>query len=193
MRTLLDFVPIVLFFVAYKLHAWFGIDKEEAIYFATPILMSATALQMALIYAIDRKLTAMQKVTLGMVLVFGSVTLALHDKRFVMWKPTVLWLAIALGMAVAQWRMKINFLKSTMGVQLELPDSVWHKLSVAWVSFFVFLAGSNALVVAFWSEEDWVNFKVWGFGFWLVFFVGQGLFIAPYLPGDEKPDGGPTP
>ena len=65
MRTLLDFIPILLFFAAYKLHAWFGIGKDEALYFATPVLMGATAVQMAIIYAMDRKLTTLQKITLG--------------------------------------------------------------------------------------------------------------------------------
>ena len=41
MRTLLDFIPILLFFAAYKLHAWFGIGKDEAMFFATPVLMGA--------------------------------------------------------------------------------------------------------------------------------------------------------
>ena len=189
MRTLLDFIPILLFFGAYKLHAWFGIDKDEAIYFATPILMLATCLQMAIVVAIDRKLSTMHKVTLGMVLVFGSITLALHDPRFVMWKPTVLWVAFAVAMAIAHWGMKKNFLKATMGSQLELPEAVWHKLNVAWMGF---LAAINAFVVSFYTEEEWVNFKVWGYGFWLVFFVGQALFLAPHLQVDEKTDGGPT-
>ena len=191
MRTLLDFIPILLFFAAYKLHAWFGVGKEEAIYFATPILMLATCLQMAIVYALDRKLTTMHKVTLGMVLVFGSITLALHDKRFVMWKPTVLWVAFAVAMAIAHWGMHKNFLKSTMGSQLELPEKVWQNLNIGWMAFFLFLAAVNAFVVMLYSEEDWVNFKVWGYGFWLVFFLGQGLYIAPHMAVEEEPLQGP--
>ncbi len=49
MKTFLDFIPILLFFAAYKLHYLFGIPKDEAIYFATPVLMAATVAQMAII------------------------------------------------------------------------------------------------------------------------------------------------
>ena len=76
MKTFLEFIPILLFFAAYKLHAWFGVSKDEAIYFATPVLMAATVVQMAVLYWIDRKLSALQKITLGMILVFGGITLA---------------------------------------------------------------------------------------------------------------------
>ena len=66
MKIFLDFFPILLFFAAYKLHDWFGVGKDEAIYFATPVLMGATVLQMSIIYAMDKKLTTMHKVTLAL-------------------------------------------------------------------------------------------------------------------------------
>ncbi|MDR7305238.1 septation protein A [Rhodoferax saidenbachensis] len=193
MKTLLDFIPILLFFAAYKLHAWFGVGKDEAIYFATPVLMAATVVQMAIIYWIDRKLTALQKITLGMILVFGGITLALHDKRFIMWKPTVLYAGMAIALAVAIWGMKNNFLKSMLGSQLELPDSVWHKLNVAWVFYTAFMAISNGYVAMYYSEDAWANFKLWGYVFPLVFLIGQGLYIAPHLKNDEPSEDSPSP
>jgi intracellular septation protein len=190
MRTLLDFLPILLFFSAYKLHHWFDVGQDEAIYFATPVLMVATSVQMAILYAYDRKLSTLHKVTLGMVLVFGSITLVLHNKQFIMWKPTVMYLAIALAMAVALWGMQKNFFKSMLGSQLDLPERVWHNLGVAWIGFALFLAGINAYVVSFYTEEDWINFKIWGYGFWLIFFVGQVFYIAPHLKTDENQEPG---
>ena len=53
--------------------------------------MAATVVQMAIIYATERKLQAMQKATLVLILLFGTLTLALHDDRFIKWKPTVLY------------------------------------------------------------------------------------------------------
>lgn len=192
MRTLLDFIPILLFFAAYQLHAWFGIGKEEALYFATPVLMGATAVQMAIIYAMDRKLTTLQKITLGLILVGGGLTLALHDKRFVMWKPTVLYAGMAIALAIAVWVKKNNFLKSMLGSQLDLPDAVWHKLNLAWVGYTAFMAISNAYVAIYFSEEAWVNFKIWGYVFPLAFLIGQGFYIAPHLRDEKKPDEEPT-
>jgi intracellular septation protein len=185
MRALLDFIPILLFFAAYKLHDLFGIGKDEAIYFATPVLMAATALQMAIVYALDKKLTALQKITLGMILVFGGITLVLHDKRFIMWKPTVLYAGMAIALAVSIWGMGKNFLKSMLGSQLALPDGVWHKLNIAWVVYTAFMAISNGYVAAYYSEDAWANFKIWGYVFPLAFLIGQGLYIAPHLKADE--------
>lgn len=193
MKIFIDFFPILLFFAAYKLHAWFGVGKDEAIYFGTQVLMGATVVQMAVIYWIDRKLTALQKITLVMILVFGGITLALHDKRFIMWKPTVLYAGMAIALAVAIWGMKSNFLKSILGSQLTLPDAVWHKLNVAWVAYTAFMAISNGYVVMYFSEDAWANFKVWGYVFPLVFIIGQGIYITPHIQANDTPDTEPKP
>jgi len=193
MKILLDFLPILVFFAAYKLHDLFGVGKEEAIYFATPVLMAATVFQMSVIYAIDRKLTKLHQVTLVAVLVFGGVTLALHDKRFIMWKPTILYAGIALALAYALWVRKNNFLKSMLGSQLQLPDLVWHNLNVVWVIYSAFMATSNGVVALYFSEEAWLNFKLWGYVFPLSFIVGQGIYIAQYLEPDEVHNADPEP
>ena len=181
MKIILDFLPLLLFVGAYRLHAEFGISKDEAMYFATPVLMAATTLQMFIIYYIDRKLTVMHKITLGMVLVFGGITLALHDKRFIMWKPTVLYAGMAVALAISEWAMKRNILKAMLGSQLELPDRVWVKLNLAWIVYCAFMALSNAYVALYYSEEAWANFKVWGYIFPLVFIIGQGIYISPHI------------
>jgi len=186
MKTLLDFIPILLFFAAYKLHAWFGVSKDEAMFFATPVLMAATAVQMAIIYYLDRKLSTLQKVTLGMILVFGSITLLLHDKRYIMWKPTVLYAGMSIALAVAVWVMKKNFLKTMLGSQLELPDVVWNKLNVAWVFYTAFMSLSNAYVALYFSEDAWADFKIWGYVFPITFLIGQALYIAPHMKSDDK-------
>jgi intracellular septation protein len=176
MKILIDFFPILLFFVSYKL---------SDIYVGTGVLMAATVVQMGLIYAIDRKLQAMQKITLALVLVFGTMTLVLHDDRFIKWKPTVLYTAMAIGLALAVWVYKKNFLKMMLGSQMELPDSVWKNLNVIWIMYCIFMALSNAYVAAYFSTEAWVNFKLWGYAFPLVFIVAQGFYISPYLKSDE--------
>jgi intracellular septation protein len=176
MKILIDFFPILLFFGAYKFYD---------IYVATAVLMAATALQTGLMYAIDRKLQTMQKITLALILVFGTLTLALHDDRFIKWKPTVLYAAMAVALAVALWAMKKNYLKLLLGSQLELPDAVWMRLNVAWIVYCTFMAVLNGYVAAFYSTEAWVNFKLWGYAFPLIFIVGQGLYIARYLKTDQ--------
>ncbi len=182
MKLLIDFFPILLFFGSYKLYD---------IYVGTGVLMAATVLQMALIYGIDRKLQAMHKLTLLLVLIFGTLTLALHDDRFIKWKPTVLYGAMAIALVLAVWVYKKNFLKLLLGSQLELPDAVWLRLNTIWVAYSTFMALINGYVAAYYSTADWVNFKLWGYAFPLAFIIGQGFYIARYLKTDEPQN--PTP
>lgn len=177
MKILIDFFPILLFFGAYKFYD---------IYVGTAILMVATVAQMALIYGIDRKLTTLHKITLALILVFGTLTLVLHDERFIKWKPTVLYAAMAIGLGVAVWVYKKNFLKIMLGSQLSLPEPVWMRLNVIWVGYSFFMAAINGYVAAYFSTEAWVNFKIWGYVFPLAFLIGQGFYISRYLT-DDKP------
>jgi intracellular septation protein len=178
MKILIDFFPLVLFFGAFKMYD---------IYVGTAVLMAATVLQMVLVYGIDRKLQAMHKITLVLVLVFGTLTLVLHDDRFIKWKPTVLYSAMSIALAVAVWVMHKNFLKMLLGSQLDLRDAVWHRLNVAWIVYTAFMALINAYVVMYYSTEAWVSFKLWGYVFPLAFIIGQGIYIAPHIKADSTP------
>ncbi len=177
MKILIDFFPILLFFGAYKFYD---------IYVATGVLMAAALVQTALMYAIDRKITMMQKITLAMILAFGALTLYLQDERFIKWKPTVLYVAIAIALAITVWVYKKSFLKLMLGSQIELPDPVWMRLNVAWIVYCVLMAAVNGYVAAYFSTEAWVDFKLWGYVFPLAFIIGQGFYISPHLKGDES-------
>ena len=180
MRVLIDFVPILLFFGAYKFYD---------IYVATMVLMAGTVIQTLLIYRIDGKVTGLQKGTLLLILVFGALTLWLHDERFIKWKPTVLYAAIALGLTLAVWVFKKSFLKLMLGSQLELPDRIWMRLNIAWIVYCVFMAAINGYVAAIFSTDAWVDFKLWGYVFPIAFLVAQGFYIAPHLKSDEPKAG----
>ena len=172
MKLLLDFFPILLFFVSYKL---------SDIYTATAVLMAATTVQMAVIYLRERSLQTMHKVTLVLVLGFGAMTLGLHDERFIKWKPTVLYCGMALALAIATWILKKSPIKGLLGSQLELPDPVWGRLNVAWVVYCAFMAAANAYVAQNFTTEEWVNFKLWGYVFPVTFILGQGIYIARHM------------
>jgi intracellular septation protein len=74
-----------------------------------------------------------------------------------------------------------------LGSQLKLPDGVWGRLTVAWVLYFVFMSAINAYVAAYFSTDAWVDFKLWGYIFPVMFLVGQGLYVARYLKSDDTP------
>ncbi|QTD47109.1 septation protein A [Ottowia testudinis] len=182
MKLLLDFLPILLFVGAYKMYD---------IYVGTIVLMSATVVQMGIIYALDKKLSTMHKATLALILIFGALTLYLQDERFIKWKPTVLYTAMAIALAVALWVFHTNFLKMMLGSQLSqltLPEFVWHRLTVAWIGYFLFMAAINGYVAAYFSTDAWANFKIWGYVFPLAFIIAQGLYVARHLKDEPEPE-----
>lgn len=176
MKLLIDFFPIILFFVAFKV--W-------GIYTATAVAIVATIAQIAYLRVRHGKVEPMQWVSLGVIVLFGGATLLAHNDTFIKWKPTVLYAAMAIALGVALWLMKKNFLKLMLGSQLQLPDRVWTRLNVAWIAYSFFMAALNGYVAAFYSTEAWVNFKLWGYAFPLVFIIGQGVYIARYLKTDK--------
>ena len=177
MKFLLDLFPIVLFFVTYKV---------SDIYTATGVLMAATVVQTALMYFKDRKVATMQKITFVLIMGFGALTLGLHDERFIKWKPTLLYTILTLTLAFGQFVMRKNFLKSLLGSQLDLPHNVWFRMNLSWMLYCIFMACINAYVATYFSTEAWVDFKLWGYVFPLVFIIGQGVYIAKHLPKDHE-------
>jgi intracellular septation protein len=72
-----------------------------------------------------------------------------------------------------------------LGEQLELPAPVWGRLNVAWIAYCLFMAVLNGYVAANFSTEAWVDFKLWGYVFPIVFLVAQGFYISPHLKSDK--------
>jgi intracellular septation protein len=177
MKFLFDLFPIILFFVAFKF---------SDIYTATIVAMVATIGQILWVYYRHRKIDTIQWISLAMILVFGGLTIFLHDKTFIQLKPTALyWLFSAALFISAQFFSK-NWIEVLMGKQVSLkPESshsVWHKLNMAWAGFF-FLMGLLNLYIAFeYSEEAWVNFKLFGStGLLIVFVIIQGVWLTRHM------------
>ena len=176
MKQLLDFLPILLFFGAFKMYG---------IYVATAVIMAATTAQMLILYRLDGRLQTMHKVTWALVIGFGALTLGFQDERFVKIKPTVLYAFTGLALGIGLWVMKKNFLKMMLGAQLKMADSIWRNLTVIWVAYSFCMAALNAYVALSYTTEQWVNFKLWGYAFPLVFLVAQGLYIAKHLQSED--------
>jgi intracellular septation protein len=182
MKFLFDLFPIILFFIAFKL---------GDIYVATIVAMVATIGQILWVYCRHRKIDAMQWVSLVMILVFGSLTIFLHDKTFIQLKPTALYWLFAAALFVSAQFFNKNWIQVLMGKQVSLKPasakSVWHRLNMAWAAFFFFMGILNLYIAFEYSEETWVNFKLFGStGLLLVFIIIQGLWLARHMEQEVK-------
>jgi intracellular septation protein len=177
MKFLFDLFPIILFFVAFKL---------ADIYTATIVAMVATIGQILWVYYRHRKIDAMQWISLVMIVVFGSLTIFLHDKTFIQLKPTALYWLFSGALFISAQFFQKNWIQVLMGKQVTLKEksahSVWHQLNMAWAAFF-FVMGALNLYIAFeFSEEAWVNFKLFGStGLLLLFIIIQGVWLSKHM------------
>ncbi|RJX70230.1 septation protein A [Vibrio sinensis] len=177
MKQLLDFIPLIIFFALYKMYD---------IYTATGALIIASAIQIALTYAIYKKVEKMQLITFLMVAVFGGMTIFLHDDNFIKWKVTIVYAVFAIGLAVSHAIGK-SAIKGMLGKELTLPESVWAKITWAWVAFFSFCAGLNIYVAYQLPLDVWVNFKVFGLLIaTLGFTLATGVYIYKHMPKENK-------
>ncbi|MFU2489722.1 septation protein A [Thauera sp. WH-1] len=197
MKFLFDLLPVILFFAAYKVggahpeaaHAlaagWLGdgiAPTQAPILIATFVAIIATMLQIAIVWLRHRKVDTMLWVSLAIIVVFGGATLFFHNPTFIKWKPTALyWLfgAVLLGSAVL---LKRNLIRKMLEAQIQLPDPVWGRLNLAWAGFFIGMGLLNLYVAYSFSEETWVNFKMFGgLGLMLAFVLGQGFYLSRHM------------
>ncbi len=133
MKLLIDFFPIILFFVAFKL---------AGIYVATGIAIVATIAQIAWLRHSTGKIEPMQWVSLGVIVLFGGATIVAQNETFIKWKPTVLYWLMGASL-MAGLLFKKNLLKSLMGSQIDLPEAAWRVTNWSWIVFFAIMGVLN--------------------------------------------------
>jgi intracellular septation protein len=123
--------------------------------------------------------------SLVLIVVMGGLTLALQDKRFIMWKPTLLYWLFASILVVTPLVSGTNLIKAILGKELSAPERVWSRLNASWVAFFGAMGALNLYVAYNFSEAVWVQFKLWGgLGLMLLFVLAQALVLGKYV--EEK-------
>ena len=178
MKILADLFPVILFFIAYQLFD---------IYIATQVAIAAAAVQVVYNRLRYGKVETMHWVTLGLLVVFGGLTLALRDPTFIKWKPTVVNWLFAVAFLLSQLFMKRSLLRRMMDHAVNMPDTAWLRLNTAWVAFFAAMGVLNLYIAYNFSEAVWVNFKLFGFlGLTLVFMLAQGFYLARFVEPDES-------
>ena len=170
MQFLFDLLPVIAFFITYKL---------ADIYIATGVLIVGVLLQTAISWIRFRKVSGMLLTSAALVLVFGGLTLLIHDATFIKWKPTVVNWLFAGAFLISQFLNGPTIVQRLMGENVTLADADWRRLNFMWIAFFL-IAGALNLWVAFrFDEATWVNFKLFGLmGLTFLFAIGQGFWIA---------------
>ncbi|HEX6570976.1 MAG TPA: septation protein A [Steroidobacteraceae bacterium] len=171
MQLLFDLLPVVLFFIAYKL---------ADIYVATAVLIAGVLLQTLVSWIRHRKVSPMLLTSAVLVLVFGGLTLLVHDATFIKWKPTIVNWLFAAAFLASQFMKGPTIVQRLMGelVRLESP-SLWARLNAMWIGFFIVIGALNLYVAFNFSESTWVNFKLFGLmGLTIVFALAQGVWLA---------------
>jgi intracellular septation protein len=152
LKLVLDIGPLVLFFAA---NARFGI------YAATGAFMVAVLIALAVSYALTRHIAIMPVVTAAIVLIFGGLTLVLHNDLFIKLKPTIIYVLFG-GTLLVGLLLDKPFLSILFDQVFHLTDEGWRKLTWRWVIFFFALAVLNEIVWRNFSTDVWVSFKLFG-------------------------------
>jgi intracellular septation protein len=180
MQLLFDFFPIIAFFVAYKL---------TDIYVATGVLIVAVILQTAWQWLKHRKVSTMALISGGLVLVFGGLTLWIHDEAFIKWKVTVVNWLFAAGFLLSHFIGEQPVIQRMLGASFTLGRAHWLKLSWMWIAFFVVVGAVNLYIARTFDTDVWAAFKLYGvLGLTLVFALLQGLWLASKAPANESSD-----
>jgi intracellular septation protein len=195
MKFLFDLLPVILFFAAYKLAGlsadtsqtvadWLGgvVVAQVPILIATFTTIVVSILQIGALLFMRRKVEKMLWISLAIVTLFGGATLFFRDPTFIKWKPTVLYWLFSAVLASSALLLRRNLIRNMLEAQIRLPEPVWARINMAWALFFAALGLLNLYVAHAFSEETWVNFKLFGCTTLVFLFaLAQGPYLAKHL------------
>ncbi len=191
MKQIIDFVPLLLFFVVYKVEpatiefGGFSLGVG-GIFSATAVLIISSVIIYGVLFMHQRRLEKSQWLTLAACLLFGGLTLALHSEAILKWKAPVLNWLFALAFTASHFIGDKPLTQQMMGYAVRLPAAQWSQLNVAWILFFLVCGFAN-LFIAFVYPSIWVDFKVFGsLALTLLFMTGQALYLVRHL--QPEPD-----
>ena len=170
MQALLEFAPLLVFLVAYY---------AAGVYAATAALMVAMGVLLVIDYARGGRVPPMHALSAVLVFIFGAATLALHNQRFIQWKPTVFFWLASLAFLGSFWigerTLAQRLLSAALQGDVRVAPAVWRRLNWGWVLFYGFLGILNLVVAFNASERTWVNFKVFGLTVATFLFIGAQI------------------
>jgi intracellular septation protein len=153
LKLALDIGPLIIFFVA---------NTRFGIFVATAVFMVAIVAALGVSFALTKRWPIMPVVSAIIVLVFGGLTLVLHDETFIKVKPTIIY-ALFGGALLGGYLFDKPLLEIVFDSVFHITDEGWRKLTLRWAAFFFLLAVLNEVIWRTQSTDFWVNAKVFGF------------------------------
>jgi intracellular septation protein len=140
---------------------FFAVNAKFHLFVATGAFMAAIVAAMIASYVVTRHVPVMALVTGAIVIVFGTLTLALHDETFIKVKPTIIYglFAVTLGGGLLFGR---SFIAVMFDQMFNLTPQGWRILTFRWALFFLAMAVLNEAIWRTQSTDFWVAFKAFG-------------------------------
>ena len=204
LKLALDMGPLLLFFFANSRPALFmplvgpllpaaASGEKAGIFVATAVFMVAILVALVVSYALTRHLPVMAMVTAVIVVVFGGLTLVLHDDTFIKMKPTIIYLLFG-GILLGGMLFNKPLLAVVFDSVFDLTEEGWRKLTLRWVIFFFALAVLNEVVWRTQSTDFWVSFKAFGIlPLTFIFAALQYPLLAKYHVAPKQAEPKPKP
>jgi intracellular septation protein len=152
-KLALDIGPLILFFV---------VNAKAGIFAATGAFMAAVVVALVVSYVLIRRFPVMTVVSAVIVIVFGGLTIFLHDDTFIKIKPTLIYLLFG-GVLAGGLLLRKPLLSMVFDSVFNLTDEGWRKLTIRWAAFFFVMALLNEIVWRTQTTDFWVSFKLFGF------------------------------
>jgi len=211
LKFIIDFLPIVLFFIVYK---------NYGIYPAIYSMIAATAVQILFTKISTGRYEKSHLITFALLVVFGGITLTFNDPAFIMWKVSVLYIIFALVLVGSIYIGEKTLLQRMLEKEISIPKNTWKNITWLWGFGFLVIAAINAIYVnsalvargnflstanisgeielqevncsispfsdacfiAQQTEDAWVNFKLFGtLGLTFLLFIITILMISKYI------------
>ena len=178
MQFLTEYIPIIIFIIAYF---------NGGIFFATKALMVAMPIGFLMQWIVTKKINKIYLGSTLLVIVLGAATIFFKNPTFLYWKPTVLNWLIALVFLGSQFIGEEPIIKRMLKQAAVLKKNQWNKLNLMWVVFFLFSGTINIYVAYNYPEEFWVKFKLFGLlGITLIFIIIQSIWLNIVIKQNEQ-------
>ena len=186
-KFLCDYLPLIIFFIAYKVPKSFLINYHlEPLIFATICLVFTAIISLIISYILIKKISQIALFSTIILTIFGSLTAIFNDEIFIKIKPTIINLIFAIILIVSYLKKK-PILAILFESKIQMSKQSWLTLSLRFGCYFIFLAILNEIIWRNFTTDFWVDFKVFGMmTLSIIFMILQFPFLVRNIQKDKN-------